>query len=162
MVSMSSCARRGSGHRGTLLFSCLLAEWHLAVGEVAEARTLFGELAASDFRALLPRDNEWLLNASIMADVCVALGDRERAEYLYQQLAPVAELHAVGVSELSRGSVQRNVGALAATLGRYDEAIDRLQRAVESNVAMHAEPWVIRARIDLAAALVACGGSGER
>jgi hypothetical protein len=73
---------------------------------------VFDELVADDFDALLPRDNEWLFGASVLADVCAYLGDDDCARKLYDELLPVAELNVVGVAEGARGSVARSLGAL--------------------------------------------------
>src|SRR5262249_49520891 len=89
------------------MFRCFLVEFSADLDRPAQARQLFDELVADDFAALLPRDSEWLVSATIVADVCGYLADTECAGKLYDKLLPVADLVVTGVSECMRGSVAR-------------------------------------------------------
>ncbi|MGH2997060.1 MAG: hypothetical protein ACRDM9_12165, partial [Gaiellaceae bacterium] len=75
------------------MFRCFLAELYDDLDREADARRVFDELVANDFEALLPRDNEWLLGASALADVCAYVGDTGAAQKLYDELLPVADLN---------------------------------------------------------------------
>ena len=59
------------------------------LGRMDEARAEFEALAAAGFDDL-PRDANWLIGVTLLAEVCGALGDGERAEALYALLEPYA------------------------------------------------------------------------
>jgi hypothetical protein len=139
------------------LFRCLLAEHHLHTGDVVAARSVAAELAAADFRSLLPKDNEWLLCASVMADVCAEVGEASSVRWLHDELLPIAGLNVVGISELCRGAASRSLGVLAAALGRDEEAEAHFAHSIEMNAAMGAQTWALRSRIDRARMLARRG-----
>ena len=87
---------------------CLL----LDLGEVAESRAEFEQLAAGEFAALY-RDNSWLFGISLAAEACARLGDASAAKVLLEQLAPFAGRHAIAHAEGSVGAVDRYLGLLA-------------------------------------------------
>jgi hypothetical protein len=117
---------------------------------------MFERLAEDNFRAV-PRDQEWLLAMSFLADVCASLCDPARAAMLYDQLLPYADRMAVDVHEGSGGAVARSLGILAALLGRTPEAIRHLEGAIALNVATGALPWAAHSRLELASVLVGIG-----
>ena len=139
------------------MFKCFLAEWYADIDDGAAACDVFEIIAADDFAGLLPRDNEWLLGATVLADVCAYLGDVERARFLHAELLPFAHLNATGISELSRGSVARPLGALAGVLGRLDEADGHFRDALAANRRLGARPWVARTMYDHALVLQRSG-----
>ncbi len=144
------------------MFRCFLAELYAELGRRADARRVFDELVANDFEALLPRDNEWLVGATVVADVCAYLGDDNCACKLYDELLPVADQSVVGTAECARGSVARSLGVLAAVLGRYDEAEQHFQVALAANEQMGARPWFARTEHEYAQLLLARDAPGDR
>jgi hypothetical protein len=78
------------------MYRCFLAELYVDLDRAADAQRLLDELVANDFEALLPRDNEWLVSATVLADVCAYIGDADCARKLYAELLPVADLNVVG------------------------------------------------------------------
>jgi hypothetical protein len=72
---------------------------------------------------------------------------------LYEQLAPFAGRHVVGVGEGSIGAVDRYLGLLASTLGRSDHAERHLVEGIRLNEQMGARPWAAHSRHDLATVL---------
>jgi tetratricopeptide (TPR) repeat protein len=136
--------------------ACLAVELH---GEAA-ARQTFEELAAGEF-AIVPRDQEWLLTMTFLAQICIALGDVPRAEQLYELLMPFASRVASDVHEGSAGAVARTLGLLAAMLGRDDEARAHLQAAVALNENTAAVAWAAHSRADLAELLLRRGATAE-
>jgi hypothetical protein len=66
-------------------------------------------------------------------------------------LSPYAHRNALGVPEVSTGSVSGGLGLLAATMGRWDEATRHFEDAIAMNTRMGARPWVARAQHDYAA-----------
>jgi hypothetical protein len=129
-------------HRSAL--ACLLVD----LGRDGEA----AEELARVLPALYP-DSEWLLGACLAADAAARMGNREAAEALYLQLAPLAGRHAIGHAEGSVGVVDRYLGLLAGALGRADDAVRHLEDAVHINERMGARPWTAHSRHDLADAL---------
>jgi tetratricopeptide (TPR) repeat protein len=127
---------------------CLL----LDLGELAESRTEFEQLAAGDFAALY-RDNAWLFGMSFAAEACARLGDASVARVLMEQLRPFAGRHAIAHAEGSVGAVDRYLGLLAATLDRLDEAEGHLTAAIAFNEQMGARPWAAHCQHDLAGVL---------
>ncbi|HEY8170059.1 MAG TPA: AAA family ATPase [Candidatus Limnocylindria bacterium] len=141
-------------HRSAL--ACLLVE----LERDGEAQGVLDELGQDDFKALYP-DNEWLLGTGLAAEAAARLGDRDAAETLYQQLAPLAGRHAIGHTEGSIGAVDRYLGLLAATLDRLDDAARHLEDAVHLNERMGARPWTAHSRHDLADVLRARHAPGD-
>ncbi len=142
-------------HRASL--ACLLAE----TDKKQDAHQLFDELSRDDFR-LFNRDNEWLLGMSLAADTCSQLGDAVAAANLYEQLLPFAGRHAVGWAEGSVGVVDRYLGLLSHTLGRFDAGVAHLEAAIEGNERMGARPWTAHTRHDLGQVLMARDAPGDR
>jgi DNA-binding SARP family transcriptional activator len=138
------------------VFRCALARLAVEIGREGEGRRLFEELAPNDFE-IVPRDQEWLLAASLLTDACRALGDVPRAATLYDAQLPYAGRVAADVYEGSAGAVDRALGVLAAMLGRHDEAVAHLEAAIELNEQTGARPWAAHARVDLAEILVGHG-----
>ena len=91
---------------------------------------------------ILPRDQEWLLSAALLAETCVMLRDRNRAAVLYDELEPFAGTLATDVHEGTAGAATRPLGLLAELLGRRDDAVHHLEAAVELNAATGARVWL--------------------
>jgi DNA-binding SARP family transcriptional activator len=131
------------------LFRCALARLDCEADRDAEARHRFEELAVNEFE-VVPLDQEWLLSLAFLGDVCVLLGDEQRAEVLYDKLLPFADKLATDVHEGSTGAVARSLGLLADVLGRHDDAVGHLAAAIEINLRVAAKIWVARSQADLA------------
>ena len=142
------------------VFRCALARLAADLDRRAEARQLFEELASNRFSGV-PRDNEWMLALSYVTDVCRALDDTTRAAELYALLAPHADKTAADVPEGCAGSVARILGILATTLGRRDDAVGLFERAIETDAAAGARPWVAYAQVELAELLQRRGDAGR-
>ncbi len=107
-------------------------------------------------------DEEWLVSVCLLAESCVLLGRSEPAAPLYDLLLPYGSLNAVGVPELALGSTSRQLGILAAQLGRADDALDHFEEALRMNELMGARPELARTQEDCARLLRARGGRGDR
>ena len=147
-------------HRARPLFGCALARIALDTGKTSEARRLFEQLASHNF-ATVPRDNEWLLAANYLADVCRGLDDTVRASSLYDLLLPEADKIISDVAEGCAGSVHRPLGILASMLARNDEAMEHFRAAVATNARTNANPYLAIAKADLANLLVQGNRSEE-
>jgi hypothetical protein len=58
--------------------------------------------------------------------------------------------------------VSRGLGILAATMGRWSEAVEHFELALRMNAGMAARPWVAHAQYDDARALLRRGEPGDR
>src|SRR6266536_1384876 len=144
------------------MLRCFLAELYAELDRRADARRVFDELVANDFEGLLPRDNEWLVGATVAADVCAYLGDVDCARKLYDELLPFADLNVIGMAECARGSVARSLGVLATLLARHNEAEEHFQAALGANERMGARPWVARTQHEYAQLLLERDAPGDR
>jgi tetratricopeptide (TPR) repeat protein len=132
------------------------------LGRRPEAHEQFEHLAQHDF-ADLPRDGLWMASMLYLTDVCIFLEDRARAATLYQLLLPYAGRNAViGNAAACCGALSRYLGALAATLERWDEAAQHFEDAIAMNARIEAPPWLAHTKHQYAAMLLARGQSGDR
>jgi tetratricopeptide (TPR) repeat protein len=123
------------------------------LGRVSEARAEFEQLASRDF-STIPRNDVWLSTMYYLARACAWVRDGARAQSLYELLAPYANQFAVLANGGSFGSVHAPLGLLAATAGRWQEAIEHFERAIERNRATGNKPMTAITIRDYAAALV--------
>ena len=79
-----------------------------------------------------------------------------------ERLAPYREEHAVGGGVAYLGPVALALGRGAVALGRLDEGVEHLSAAIALATAIGAPGYVAEASYDLAAALLARGGPGDR
>jgi DNA-binding SARP family transcriptional activator len=144
------------------LLRCALAMACWELGRRDDARRLVDQLAHDGF-AELPVNNDWLLSAALLAEFVASTGDRSRAKALSQRLAPYNGLN-VDTEEVSTGAVSRYLGLLAATAGRFDQAVHHFEDALAMNQAMGALPWTARTQHDYAQLLLArnTAGNGRR
>src|SRR5581483_8598093 len=140
---------------------CFLAALLLDTGRASEARAALAPLAATRF-AGIPRDGSFLLSVSCLAEAVSELGEPEWARDAYALLEPVADRHVVAVyGATCRGAAARELGLLAASLGRLDDAALHLEDALARNVRTGARAWAARTRADLAGVLLARGGAPD-
>ena len=140
---------------------CCQALMHIELGRHDEAREAFESVAAAGFDAL-PRDANFLIAVTLLAEVCGALGDADRAAELYPLLAPHGGRNVlVGRAASCNGSASRLLGILAGVLGQWEEAERSFAEALEMHVRMGARPWVARTELAWAEMLLARGGPGD-
>jgi eukaryotic-like serine/threonine-protein kinase len=141
-------------HRGAFqyrtypVFDCILARFYDELGREAEARARFEALASEDF-AGVPFNEEWLLSLSLLAETASSLCDAARAQVLYRKLLPYADRVAVGIPEISLGSVARYLGLLASTIG-LEDAERHFEEAMAVNGRIGARPWLAHTQHDFA------------
>jgi tetratricopeptide (TPR) repeat protein len=141
-----------------------LALIYSELGLTQEAQAELDQLAQYDFTDT-PRDALWMASMTYLVDVCTFLGDRTRAGILYQLLRPYAgRTVVVGTAAACYGAVSRYLGALATTLGRWDEAERHFEDALAMNARMEAWPWLAHTQHQYATMLLARGqvGDGEK
>ena len=139
---------------------CSLALLLLELGREDEAAAEFDAVAAAGFDAL-PRDANWLIAITLLAEVCARLGRRDHAGELYEALAPYAGRNVVvGRASTCNGSASRQLGALAAVQGDWRRAEEHLAAALAMHEAMGARPFVARTQLAWAEMELARGDAG--
>jgi class 3 adenylate cyclase/tetratricopeptide (TPR) repeat protein len=138
-----------------------LALIYSELGRTAEARALFEQLAASDF-APIPRDSNWLVCLTYLADVCAFLGDISCASTLYELMGPYKGINVlIGSGSACYGSASRYLGALAAVMARWNDAERHFEDALAMKSAMGARPWLAHTQYQYARMLVARDQPGD-
>jgi tetratricopeptide (TPR) repeat protein len=138
-----------------------LALIYSELGRTQDARAEFEHLAQYDF-ADVPRDALWMACLTYLVEVCTFLGDRARAAILYQLLLPYAgRTVVIGNAAACYGALSRYLGALATTLGRWDEAAQHFEDALAMNTCMEAWPWLAHTQYQYATMLLARDQSGD-
>ena len=143
------------------VFRSMLAHLYSELERPVESRGTFDELGANDFTDL-PRDNDWLFEMSLLAEVADFLGDVDRAAIQYSLLLPFAGRHVSAGGDASGGSASRSLGVLASVVHRWDEAARHFEDALERNTAMVARPWVAHTQHEYARMLRRRDGVGDR
>jgi predicted ATPase/DNA-binding CsgD family transcriptional regulator len=118
-----------------------------------DARDAF-ELATKNNFESVPQQTERPLILGFLAEVCVYLGDRERAAELIELLEPYSEQNIGNVHTVMIGSTARYIAKLALLLGRRKEALAAFKKALDLNAAMGAKPWLALTQFDYARALL--------
>jgi tetratricopeptide (TPR) repeat protein len=131
------------------------------LGRKTEAVAEFERLAQDDFGAL-PHDGNWLLTIGFLAFACAALGDAARARSLTAALEPYGDRFLVsGDATTTWGPVSTAQAVLAVTLGDYDDAADRFERALEQCEATGGDAHGVFARREYARMLGVRGRPGD-
>jgi tetratricopeptide (TPR) repeat protein len=143
--------------------------WRIALGTILvesgrldEARAFLDELFANDFASL---DNPMLrpIEARELAEQIAVLEHRDAAEALERHLAEFrGDVLLLPTGHLCAGPTDFVRGLVARTLGRLDDAIEHLTRAVAVADKVNARPQAARARWWLARALVERGATDDR
>ena len=136
----------------------------LAAAELGDDRVARAEVerhAARDF-ADLPRDGLWILHLSGLAECCVLTKDERRGEQLYELLLPFAERNAVSYTQQPFGPVALRLAALAAMLGRWDDADHHFETALGCCRLLGARAMGARVRYEHGAALLERGRPVDR
>jgi DNA-binding SARP family transcriptional activator len=137
-----------------------LASLYVEVGDLDEAARIFAELARNDFEQIY-YDEEFLASMTLLAEVCTALGDRERAAWMYESLLPHRDRNAFGMIEIVLGAVERPLGLLATLMSRWEKAEPHFERGLELNASMGTAPWTAHTQHDYARMLIRRGGQGN-
>jgi DNA-binding CsgD family transcriptional regulator len=140
-----------------------LAFFYSQRGRTQEAWHEFARVMGEDMGGE-PRHPRWYLGLAMLAEVCAALGDRERAALLYDALEPHTGHCLMYGTILCYGAAARYQGLLAATLGRWEAAARHFEDALARNARIEARPWLARTQRDYAALLLepaSAGGDAE-
>jgi ATP/maltotriose-dependent transcriptional regulator MalT len=135
----------------------MLALVYCVTGRVANARRLFEELVADEFARLHRRRQfrqHWYHAVGILAEVCTALGDADRAAGLYNLLYPASgRILVYGGLWHVADPASHYLGLLATTLGRWDDATRHFEDALVLGNRMEAPPFVARTQLAYATML---------
>ena len=139
-----------------------LYTWHAALvmaltelERFAEARAVMEELLRVDYPGRRGEPH-WHIGMSCLGSAVAAIGDRAAAERCYEALLPSAGRWA-SIMPLSLGSLDRVLGELALTLGRFDAAVTHFSKAIAVHDAAPAPSFAARSRIGLMRTLLATG-----
>ena len=131
------------------------------LGRPDEARAEFEKVAEGGFAAF-PRDANWLIAITLMAEVCGALADPVHADELYALLEPYSGRNVVvGRNATCNGSASRLLGILAAARGEHALAERHFEEAQRMHVYMGARPWHARTQVAYAEMLLTRRGPGD-
>jgi len=129
--------------------------------KLREAAAELDVLAADGFAAI-PHDANLLISAAMLAEVCAALGDGERAAQVYALAQPYAEQIVVaGNGAAMFGAVAYFLGRLAVAMGTLEKARDHLEAALAIHMRMGARPHAARTALRLAELLVMSGAAAD-
>jgi tetratricopeptide (TPR) repeat protein len=130
-------------------------------GATDEAAERLRVLARQDF-ADMPRNRNWLTGMCALAVACTAIGDERVGAILHKLLLPYADqCSPVLAGACCLGSNHAFVGFAAAACGRYEEAIESFERALERNDEIGAQFLAARICYECSRALLARGQSGD-
>jgi tetratricopeptide (TPR) repeat protein len=131
------------------------------LGREAEARSAFERLAANDFEDL-PSYNGSLIALALLTEVCVHLGDTDRARKLYDLMLPFADRNVISPHTIYAGPIARYLGMLAAARGEWTAAGAHFSAAGESAVRQGSRPVIAMLRLDRARMLAGRDGPDDR
>ena len=143
-ASISSLAER---YPELPAWRCALAMLHAEMGREAAARTELERLAANGFSDL-PQDLLWPIAVTLLCEASAKLHDSNSAKGLYGLMLPHANrCVVVGDAVACYGSAARYLALLATTLGRWDEAANHFEKALQMNAKIGA--WALLAHTQL-------------
>ncbi len=140
---------------------CALALCYCEGGNKADAQIQFDRLAADNFGSI-PRKMAWIGCIVLLAEVCAQLGDGGRAAVLYELLAPHASQNLLLTWHVSFGSAQHYLGRLAATMSRFDRAVEHFEAAMPFNQRMGSRLWIVHNQFYCAETLLTRNRPGDR
>jgi hypothetical protein len=140
---------------------CIRVHVGAELGNERSARAELRELAADGFDAL-PLNDDWIFQLCLLADANRLLNDAIDPSMIYELLLPFADRNAFTPPGACIGSVARNLGIVAGSMGRWHEAERHFGLAFERNSAVGARPWAARTACDWAEMLVRRDGPGDR
>ena len=139
-------------HPASILAHCALAFCYAEMNQRREATHLFEYITSGGVESV-PRNRSWYAVMVLLSEVCVYLGDAERAESLYKVMAPYAARNALLDVHVCYGPVARYLGGLATVMSRFDDAQRHFEAAITMNRRMSARLWLARTLLDYASML---------
>jgi class 3 adenylate cyclase len=137
-----------------------LAALYAEMGRLEDARREFDAILSTGFGGLLAGSTRELC-VSLLAEVCVALGDARRAPWFLEQLRLCEGRFLVSLaSAVPLGPADRLLGMLASTAGRPDEAERWHCRGLELARHLRSPLWIAHCLYDYAVHLLPRDRSG--
>ncbi len=134
-----------------------LAEILANTGRLDEAAAVFASVAPH-LDSVPPHAQEWLINLTTSAELCVRLNRTDVAPALYAELLPFADRQAIGPAYTpSNGPVALYLGMLARVLEDWTAAETHLQASLHLSAAMGSPPFDAKTRVEIARLLIARG-----
>jgi DNA-binding CsgD family transcriptional regulator len=125
----------------------------------ADCRMRYESLASADF-ATIERDSDRAAALAGLAELCVALEDRQRARGLYALIEPYRD--SIAVSHMGvYGSLARHLGLLARLMDQEELAVSHFEHALARNREAEALPWLALTQADYAELLMGRDGDGD-
>jgi tetratricopeptide (TPR) repeat protein len=121
----------------------------------------WSKLARREFRDV-PKEHSYLLTLCNAAVTAVALGDRARAEILYELLSPYPEHNTPDLVLLQHGSVSRYLALLAEATERWHRVDEHFEAALAMNARLPHVPQLARTQFEYAKHLAGRNGLGAR
>jgi hypothetical protein len=107
-------------------------------------------------------DMNWLFCLALLSEVCVALGDKNRAAGLIERLTPFADRFLVAGYGVTRwGSAARSLGLLNGAAGNPQVSVALLRQARELELQAGGTVWLGYVECDLARSLCRMGRSRD-
>ncbi len=129
-------------------------------GQREQAAAILEKYAADGF-AGMSRDYAFLPTIAYLDRLTARLGERGAAARLYELMLPHAA-EVVTSQATWVGPAAYDLGLLAATLGRYDDAASHFAAAADLAVRIDARVMLVHTRLDWARTLQQRGGPGDR
>ena len=140
---------------------CAAAFLYSEIGQPEAALELLDVAGAHEF-ADLPRDGSWAVGVALAGMAASTVGARRHARALYELAAPVADRVVVLTTAASTlGPMALAAGAMAAALGRWDEALAHFADADRITARLDSGPFAALTRRERARMLIARAGPGD-
>ena len=130
------------------------------LGFTESAQKTLREIAAEGFA--LPVDAKRNITLCYLAEVCARLADAERAERLYELLAPYRDIAVVvPIATICCGANARYLGMLSSVTGDWASAEAHFEAALEMDERLQAWPWLAHTKHEFALMLRERGRPGD-
>jgi tetratricopeptide (TPR) repeat protein len=146
---------------GLPIVRATLARVYCDLNRDDEARGVIEDDFADGF-VRFPDDVHWFSSMIMLSEVCVHLALVDGAEYLYACLSPWPGLFSTSGGVSTSGPVALHLGALAALLGRFDDAHGHFTESLDVSERMQSPYWIARTQIGRARLLRESDGSGQQ
>jgi len=146
-------------HPDEPMWPAILAYIRATDGRIDEAREALAAMGPFD---RLPRGIHRLVTMVLAADAIALVGDDDAVAEAREQLLPLADRFVpINLGASVWGPVARPLGLLALRLGRTEEGLAHLARAVSVCTRLGARPWLVESQLLLAESLVQCGRTDD-
>jgi hypothetical protein len=146
---------------GLPIVRATLARVYCDLNRDDEARGVIEDDFADGFLRF-PDDVHWFSSMVMLSEVCVHLALVDGADYLYACLSPWPGLFSTSGGVSTSGPVALHLGALAALLGRFDDAHGHFTESLDVSERMQSPYWIARTQIGRARLLRESDGSGQQ